>query len=118
MTETTELEKLVAFLATELPETQISFCEESDPDIRYALVVGTEENQLLHKLARLFGCFDEKPHWADHTHFEADDDWHGRGKVNLRDLADEFIAIKGEFFDFSITIAELRMLAGRQCERL
>ncbi len=113
MNKFTELEKLVAFLAKHSPETQISFCEESDPNMRYALVVGTDDNELLHKLARLFGCREEAPPWADHTHFEADDDWHGRGEVNLRDLADEFVAIKGEFFDFAITIAELRLFSCR-----
>lgn len=111
MNETTEIEKLVALLSTETAARQITFREESARDMRYALIVGVGNAELLHKLARIFGCPNGHFLWMGETHFEAADDWHGQGDVNLRDLADEFIAIKGEFFDFDITIAELRSQA-------
>ena len=109
MNETTELDKLVALLSTESPETEITFREESARDIRYTLVVGTNDNTLLCKLARLFGCREEHLPSAGETRFEADDDWHGRGQVDLRELADEFFQTEGQFFDFDISINELRL---------
>lgn len=111
MNEPTELEKLVTLLSTESAETEITFREESTRDIRYTLVIGTEDNPLLLKLARIFGCPAKDLPWARNKRFEACDDWHGRGKVNLRELADELIVIHGEFFDFQLTLAELRLLA-------
>lgn len=65
MNETTEIEKLVAALETEPPETQICFYEESDISARYALTVETADSRLLSKLARLFGCLDKKIDWMD-----------------------------------------------------
>ncbi|MDA1276890.1 MAG: hypothetical protein O2960_22975 [Verrucomicrobia bacterium] len=111
MNETTEIEKLAAALKTERPKTKIYFYEESDPDACSTLFVETQGSRLLVKLARLFGCLVKESHWTDCVRFEADDEWNGRGKVNLRDLADEFVDIKGECFSFSITVAELRLLA-------
>ena len=114
MNESTEIEKLVAALETEPPETQISFYEDSDPGNRYGLVVGTEDDKLRNKLGFLFGCLDEELDFSEYTHFDVGDDWHGRGKVNMRDLADQFIELKGEFFSFSTTVAELTVLSRRQ----
>lgn len=111
MNETTEIEKLVALLATEPPEAEITFREESARDIRYTLVVDTNDNTLLRRLAGFFGCPDQQLPSAGDTRFEAGDDWHGRGEVDLRDLADELMATHGEFFDFDTTLAELRSLA-------
>jgi hypothetical protein len=113
MKESTELGKLAAFLVNEAPETRITFREESARDIRYSLVVGTEDNELLRKLARAFGCPVWNLPWVSDKRFEASDDWHGRGSVDLRELADELTAIEGEFFDFDITIGDLRASVGR-----
>ena len=110
MNETTELEKLAALLSTESPETEITFREESSRDIRYTLVVGSNDNALLRKLAGLFGCPDQHLPWARDTQFEAGDYWHGRGEVDLRELADEFMTTHDEFFDFDTTLAELRSI--------
>ena len=95
MTKTSEIEKLVTFLSTEPPETEITFREESARNIRYTLVVCTNDNALLRKLARLFGCREEHLPPVGDTRFEADDDWHGRGEVDLRELADEFFQAEG-----------------------
>ena len=111
MNETTELEKLVALLFTEPPETEITFREESARDIRYTLIVSSRDNALLRKLAEIFGCSNERLPKASDTRFEAGDNWHGRGTVDLRELADGFMPAEGEFFDFDITIGELRSLA-------
>lgn len=111
MNETTRIEKLVELLSTEPPETKITFREESARDIRYTLVVSTQDNALLRKLARLFGCPDQHSPSASDTLFKAGDNWHGRGEVDLRDLADELTATHGEFFDFDTTPAELRSLS-------
>lgn len=109
MAETTEIEKLVALLSAEPPEIEITFREESLRDIRYTLVVRTNDNALLRKLARVFGCREGQLPAPGDTRFEAGDDWHGRGELDLRELADEFFQTEGEFFDFDITINELRM---------
>lgn len=110
MNEATELQRLVTLLSSESPEAEITFREESARDIRYTLVVSSRDNTLLCKLAHIFGCRDERLP-LNRARFEAGDDWHGRGEVNLRDLADEFSRTDGEFFDFDITIAELRSRA-------
>lgn len=110
MNATTELQRLVALLLTESPELEITFREESARDIRYTLVVASCDNTLLCKLARIFGCRDERLPFG-RGRFEAGDDWHGRGEVNLRDLADEFFVTDGQFFDFDVTIGELRLRA-------
>lgn len=111
MNATTELEKVVTLLSSEPLETKITFREESAREIRYAVVVRTDDSILLRKLARFFGCPDQHLPSIRDKQFEAGDYWHGRGKVDLRALADELTAIKGEFFDFETTLAELRSLA-------
>lgn len=116
MNERTELEKLVALLNTAPPEKAITFREESARDMRYTLVVGSDDLALLMKLAWVFGCPKERIFQLDSRFFEAGDDWHGRGQVDLRELAGEFLPTKGEFFDFDITVAELRSLARRELE--
>jgi hypothetical protein len=118
MNKGTELEKLVALLSTERPEKAITFREESARDIRYTLVVGSDDLVLLMKLAWLFGCPQERIFQLEDRLFEAGDDWHGRGQVDLRELADEFLSMQGEFFDFDITIFELRSLAQRGRSRV
>lgn len=110
MKEAIELKKLTAQLSSERPEVKITFREESARDTRYTLVVATGDNILLRKLARLFGCPVRRLPGTRDARFEAADDWHGRGEVNLRCLADEFMGIRGEFFDFDTTVAELRSL--------
>ena len=115
MNEPTELEKLVDLLATESPQTPISFREESAREIRYTLVVGTDNNALLCKLAASFGCPPHDLPWMSDTCFEAGDNWHGRGELDLRELADELMKSRGEFFDFDITIGELRALSQGAC---
>lgn len=105
------VEKLVAALETESPETLMSFREDSDPENLYGLFVGAKDDQLQNNLALLFGCSENESDCSEFIHFEVSPDWHGRGRVNMRDLADEFIYLEGEFFDFSITVAELRSLA-------
>ncbi len=121
MNERTELEKLVELLSTEPPEKTITFREESARDVRYTLLVDSDDPVLLLKLAWLFGCPRERIFQLENGPLEASDHWHGRGQVDLRELADEFIPIKGEFFDFDITIFELRSLVRRnlkhQCKR-
>lgn len=111
MKETIELKRLTALLSSEHPEVTITFREESARDTRYTLAVATDDCTLLRKLAQLFGCPDRCLPGPRHTRFEAGDDWHGRGEVDLRDLADEFFRTDGEFFDFEITIGELRARA-------
>jgi hypothetical protein len=74
-------------------------------------VIGAPSNALLRKLAVLFGCPRENLPPPDDTRFEASDNWHGRGPVDLRELADEFMPTQGEFFDFDITVRELAALA-------
>lgn len=106
-----EIEKLVALLSNEPPETKISFHEESARDTRYTLVVGANDNTLLRKLAGFFGCPNQHLPGARDTKFEASDAWHGRGQVDLRALADELMAKYGEFFDFDATLTELRSYA-------
>lgn len=108
MKRATELQELVALTSNEPPETQITFREESASDIRYTLIVGTDDNKFLRKLAQIFGCPSKSLPTPDKNRFEAFDTWHGRGKVDLRALADEFIKTHGEFFDFDTTLAELR----------
>jgi len=121
MNEATELENLVELLSTEPPEKTITFREESARDVRYTLLVGSDDPVLLLKLAWLFGCPQERIFQLGKGLFEAGDDWHGRGQVNLRELADEFLLVQGEFFDFDITMFELRSLVRRElaheCER-
>ena len=107
MNETTEIERLAALLSNEPPETEITFREESARDIRYTIVVGTNDNTLLRKLAGFFGCPNQHLPGARDTRFEVGDNWHGRGQVDLRDLADELMVTHGEFFDFDTTLAEL-----------
>ena len=114
MNEHSELQKLVVLLNTEPLEQVITFREESARDIRYTLVVGSDDLVLLMKLAWLFGCPLERIFQLKDRFFEAGDDWHGRGQVDLRELADEFLLTKGEFFDFDITIFELGSLARRE----
>jgi hypothetical protein len=116
MNEGTELEKLANLLRSEPPEKVITFREESARDIRYTLVVGSDDPVLLIKLAWLFGCPEKRIFQLENRFFEAGDDWHGRGQVDLRELADEFLPVRGQFFDFDITIAELRSLAWRKAE--
>ena len=115
MNKLTSIETLVAALKNEVSETTISFYEETDRENLYALIVGTDDDRLRNKLAKLFGCEEEDEGcFSEYTHFEVFPDWYERGKVNMRDLADEFIGLKGEFFNFSITVAELRLLPLRQ----
>ncbi len=111
MNELTELQKLVPLLSMEPLETEITFREESAREIRYTLIVSCRNNALLRKLAEIFGCPNEHLPRRTDTRFEAADNWHGRGAVDLRELADEFMPTEGEFFDFDITIGELRSLA-------
>jgi len=102
--------KLVRCLSSESSEAVITFREESAREIRYGLVVGTDSNSLLRKLAMVFGCPEKNLPSPGRTCFEAKDNWHGLGDVDLRALADEFTPGHGEFFDFDITISELRAL--------
>jgi hypothetical protein len=106
------VEKLAFALEIEPPESCISFFEDPDWENRYALIVGTNDDSLRRKLAYLFGC-ESEDEWAfsECSYFQVSSHWHGRGHVNLRDLADEFIFLEGEFFDFSVTVAELKSLA-------
>lgn len=113
MDESHELEKLATLLIDEPPGTLITFREESARDIRYSLVVGTEDGRLLFKLARIFGCSTQHLPSVKDKSFEAGDDWHGQGDIDLRELADEFTATRGEFFDFDIAVSQLRALAVR-----
>lgn len=62
---------------------------------------------MLRKLAGIFGCPGERLPAEGRAAFEAGDDRHGRGPVDLRELADEFAADRGEFFDFEITVGEI-----------
>jgi hypothetical protein len=114
MNQEAELEILASLLAAEPAETEITFREESEREIRYTLVVGTNDNVLLRKLAQIFGCPESGLPRSDEIKFEAADHWHGQGEVDLRELADEFFEIEGEFFDFDITVGRLRSLAGDQ----
>jgi len=107
MTAASELFKLGDLLADESPEATITFREESARESRYTLVISTPGNALLRKLALLFGCPKENLPPPGDTRFEASDNWHGRGSVDLRELADEFMPTQGEFFDFDITVREL-----------
>src|SRR5712672_1865174 len=100
MYETTEIKKFVALLSHESSEIEITFREESARDIRYTLAVSTDDNTLLRKLARLFGCPNQHLPQGHDARFEASDTWHGRGQIDLRQLADELMARHGEFFDF------------------
>ncbi len=108
MNASTELERLVWCLRHEQPELQITFREESQRDVRYTLVVSTSDRALLQKLASLLGCRAKDLPSANATSFEVYDSWNGRGEVDMRELADEFMQTEGEFFDFDITIGELR----------
>jgi len=106
------IEKLAFALETEAPERRISFYEDPDPENLYALVVGTNDDSLRKKLAGLFGCEKEdESTFSESSHFQVYSHWNGLGHVNMRDLADEFIFFEGEFFDFSVTVAELKSLA-------
>jgi hypothetical protein len=108
MNSSTELERLVWCLRGEQPKLQITFREESSRDVRYTLVVSTSDRALLQKLAALLGCPAENLPRTSDTSFEVSDSWNGRGEVDMRELADELMKTEGEFFDFDITIRELR----------
>lgn len=86
----------------------VQFAESNSVDNRYALTVQTKNSELLRYLARLFGCPIQDYPTRTATSFEAGDRWHGRGRINLRDLADELIRMHGEFFDVEYTVGKLK----------
>lgn len=103
-----QLNQLAKELAKWNHKSTIVFTEDSDPENKYAIGVQTKNTELLRFLARISGCpIRDYPEKTD-TYFEAGDQWHGRGRINLRDLADELIRLHGEFFDVEYTVAELK----------
>ena len=109
-----QLNQLAKELAKWNPKATIHFTEDSDPENKYALGVQTNNPELLRFLARICGCpIRDYPEKTD-TYFEAGDQWHGRGRINLRDLADELIRMHGEFFDVEYTVGELKKFKTRK----
>lgn len=94
-----EMEKLMTLLGA--LKTEIRFSESNEPDNLYALQVGCESVELSRKLAHFYGCPTEE--LPDLQVFEASDNWHGLGRGDLRELADELGQIYGGFFNIRIT---------------
>jgi hypothetical protein len=103
-----QLNELAIVLDKWNPKYTIRFKEDADPENKYGLSIETKNPELLRLLARTFGCPIKEYPGKDDTTFEAGDQWHGNGRVNLRDLADELIRMHGEFFDETYTVAELK----------
>ncbi len=103
-----ELAELAKTLRTAEPTARITFAESANPDNRYALTVETYSKGLLRQLAQIFGCPHDALPDGEETEFEAGDDWHGNGLVDLRNLADELSEIHDVFFTETYTVAELQ----------
>jgi len=106
---------LAEFLKDEDSSTQINFVEESRADDRYelSLTLRAASPGLIRCLAVYFGQSTKEA-----QQYEEDEDELTNAEVNgdggeWRALADEFVQLEGEFFDFTISVAELIELAAK-----
>jgi hypothetical protein len=106
-----ELKGLSKALQGVNPNARITIAESADRGNLYGLTVLTREPGLARKMARWFGCPENELPDEDMAEFDACDSWHGRGKLNLRTLADQLTKIEGELFECEMTVQEIHNLA-------
>lgn len=114
-----EFALLSAFLKREgvPPETELTFIEDSAADNRHALSVGLwpmeaeRHPSLVRQLAGFWGCPEDELPAEDATAFEASDHWHGQGEGDMREFGDEFGKWDSPFFDRTVTVSEIHVVA-------
>ena len=121
---TSELSKLLVFLKSIKfsAKCRFGFSEGNEPNNEYELNLCVPACYA-NRIAAYFGCHeDDLPVAADtkdrgDVSFTAYGSWHGEGKGNARDLADELLFDKGDLFDLSLSLDELKDLEKRQSIR-
>lgn len=99
------------------PDVELMFEESNEKENRYALSLGGPGKELMTALCEFYG--GSARHLVASTdndwfEFEAFDRWHGRGRGDLRELADEFIDIFGQFFSETVTVRWIHEHAGER----
>jgi hypothetical protein len=100
--------KLLLKLAGFSDETEITFAEDADPQNLYGLSLACDDVRLTRKIAGLFGC--PASDLPEGDYFENSDSW--TGPIRFRDVADELTPVIGPFFEETLTLGELREIAG------
>lgn len=94
-------------------ENWIQISESEDENEKYALKLFVPYPGLLRKVAQFFGCPDNELPLVVDQESTASSSWHGKGKGNLRDLADELIDIYGPFFDIGYRVKNWKKISDK-----